>query len=237
MNVHQVLEKLAALRSMLPAQQEISDGGMELYARAVADLPLAALERAIDLASQRCKFFPTPVELRELAGEPRPGDAAILAWEMARSAISSVGAYRSVAFDDPLIHAAIRMLGGWDVLCQMTSDDAVFRRKDFIAAYETCARVGVRVADIDPLPGLHEMSGTKREPIRITSGEQRMMPMEAAQLAAEQHAHALPSPAPSVGPTAKKCAGCGRYVHACSCEAVEPPAEAKDALAKLGIDL
>lgn len=213
---HRILGALAQLREVLPSQQKLTGGGLELYAAVLSDLPEQAVLDAIAKAAGRCRFFPVPAELRELAGEHRGGDSAIFAWEIAREAISSFGTYRSVAFDDPVINAAIRALGGWDVLCRMTSDDAPFRRKDFLAAYETCTRVGITKEQAAPLPGLHEMSGTKVEPVRIGSGGPRLAPKEAARLAEESRQRALPaSPGPSEEP------------------AVPMPPEAAEALGRL----
>ena len=45
-------------------------------------------------------------------------DRAALAWGKALDAMSSVGAYTDVVFDDPAIHAAIEDLGGWPKVCR-----------------------------------------------------------------------------------------------------------------------
>lgn len=45
-------------------------------------------------------------------------DRAALAWGKVLSAISAVGAYQDVVFDDPAIHAAITDCGGWQKVCR-----------------------------------------------------------------------------------------------------------------------
>lgn len=58
------------------------------------------------------KFPPMPGDLvRKLQGTHT--ERAMLAWGKVHDAMSSVGAYRSVVFDDPAIHATIEDLGGW----------------------------------------------------------------------------------------------------------------------------
>ena len=42
-----------------------------------------------------------------------------------------VGAYRSVAFDDGAIHAAIEDMGGWPAVCRGKADELPFLQKRF----------------------------------------------------------------------------------------------------------
>ena len=46
-----------------------------------------------------------------------------------------IGAYRTVVFDDPLIHAVIWDMGGWQTLCAMLIKDEPFRAKEFENRY------------------------------------------------------------------------------------------------------
>ena len=45
-------------------------------------------------------------------------DRSALAWGKCLEAMSSVGAYTDVVFDDPAIHAVVEDLGGWPKLCR-----------------------------------------------------------------------------------------------------------------------
>lgn len=45
-------------------------------------------------------------------------DRAALAWGKVLGAMSAVGAYSDVVFDDPAIHAAIEDMGGWVKVCR-----------------------------------------------------------------------------------------------------------------------
>jgi hypothetical protein len=58
------------------------------------------------------QFVPMPADLVKLI-DGGSNDAALLAWARVDRAARTIGAYRSVVFDDPLIHYAIDNIGGW----------------------------------------------------------------------------------------------------------------------------
>lgn len=62
-------------------------------------------------------------------------DRPTLAWGEVRRQISRCGYMDSPKFDDQIIHATIRQLGGWVALCDSTSEDLVWREKDFLRTY------------------------------------------------------------------------------------------------------
>lgn len=57
------------------------------------------------------------------------------AWATVEATIRSVGAYRSVVFDDPLVHVVIIEMGGWVTLCRCSVDELPFKAKDFERRY------------------------------------------------------------------------------------------------------
>jgi len=70
---------------------------------------------------ERGQFAPKPADVvKALAGTKT--DRARLAWSKALDAMGRVGAWKSVAFDDPIIHAVIEDLGGWVKLCRTELD-------------------------------------------------------------------------------------------------------------------
>jgi len=98
-------------------------------------------------------------ELRDLAGCRRFSveDKALLAWSALERAVSTVGCYKSRHFDDPLIHAAVRSLGGWERICEMSERDFdTFLRPQFLKTYAAFARVGVSDEASRPLVGTFE---------------------------------------------------------------------------------
>lgn len=58
-------------------------------------------------------------------------DRAMLAWGKAHEAMSAVGAYQDVVFDDPAIHAVVEDLGGWPKLCRTELKDLGYVQKRF----------------------------------------------------------------------------------------------------------
>jgi hypothetical protein len=62
-------------------------------------------------------------------------DAALLAWAKVEQAVKSAGAYDTVAFDDPIIHAVLADMGGWIEICGTTEKDWDFRGNEFAKRY------------------------------------------------------------------------------------------------------
>lgn len=151
--------RFAAVLNLLASvyHREVTTLLLDGYWLALDDLPIGSVERGAASAMRECKFMPTPVELRELAGELRAADRAVLAWSAFERAVSAIGAYRSVDFDDPLANATVRHLGGWERVCGLTvSEFDTWLRKDFLRAYETFCRTGVSPEAAAPLVGIHQ---------------------------------------------------------------------------------
>lgn len=152
------------------------------YWLGLSDLSLSSVKDAATKAIRSCKFMPTPAELRELAGVTNATDRALLAWAAVEKA-APLGSYKSVDFDDPLINAAIRSMGGWPAILEKTQQDFdTWVRKDFIAAYQGFMRAGADGDVCRPLPGLadtgtfdvHKIDGTihqvSADVVRIETG-------------------------------------------------------------------
>jgi hypothetical protein len=58
-------------------------------------------------------------------------DRAMLAWGKVHEAMSAVGAYQDVVFDDPAIHAVLEDLGGWPKVCRSELKDLSYLQKRF----------------------------------------------------------------------------------------------------------
>jgi hypothetical protein len=80
------------------------------------------------------QFLPMPADLVKLI-EGGSNDAALIAWARVDRAVRTVGPYRSVVFDDPLIHYAIDNLGGWIHLGGLAEEAWPFARNQFVALY------------------------------------------------------------------------------------------------------
>lgn len=120
-------------------------------------LPIAQVERAFAAAMQRCRFLPTPAELRELVAGPKAEDRAVKAWACFERAVVVHGGYASVVFSDPVLNATIRSLGGWQRCCALPVDEFdKWLRQDFLKSYAALCRTGVGPEAALPHGGIHE---------------------------------------------------------------------------------
>jgi hypothetical protein len=96
-----------------------------------------------------------------MAGDPKAN--AILAVAKIEEAMRKAGPYKSVVFDDPVIHMIVASEGGWPRICQADVDDEwKYLKKEIEARYEAFNRIGFGMADVPPrLPGLHEAGNSE----------------------------------------------------------------------------
>lgn len=155
--------------------KEVTDTFLRLYFGALEDLEIEYIRKTANVLARTCKFFPKPVEFRE-ALQPNLEVQASLAYEKVERAFRRVGIYSSVIFDDPVIHAVLRSLGGdkgWIEYCNLKHDEVKWWRKDFERLYKNYAPLVAR-GEITPphaLGGLWESNERAtqeaREPVRI----------------------------------------------------------------------
>lgn len=62
---------------------------------------------------------------------------AMRAWQKVTRAITSVGTYQSVVFDDAIIHAVIDDMGGWTAIGLISEDELPFRVREFEKRYQS----------------------------------------------------------------------------------------------------
>jgi len=162
-------------------RQEASQVMYDGYWLGLADLPIEAVELAVVAALRTCKFMPSASELRELAGEVRMEHRAVKAWAAFREAIDLHGYYHSVDFDDPVVNATVRALGGWVSVSELMDEpeawiEGIFRKR-FEQTYVGLATAGVSATAAVPLIGSHEQDKRLKgyeeaigEPYRIACG-------------------------------------------------------------------
>jgi len=101
------------------------------------------------------KFFPKPADFREvLCGKKE--NKATMAWLEVLNAVARIGNYKSVKFNDQLIHSVINAMGGWPQLCLMESNDEKWKQKEFERLYEVISERGGNHPEY--LPGTCEMN-------------------------------------------------------------------------------
>jgi hypothetical protein len=111
---------------------------LKMYYVALEDLSIEQVRIAITRAAKECKFFPTPAHLIELSGYATLERRALIAWQDAVNAVLRHGYPRHVNFEDRIINAVIRGLGGWVTFNALftSARDEDFLRLKFIKNYE-----------------------------------------------------------------------------------------------------
>ncbi|SCU75544.1 conserved hypothetical protein [Cupriavidus necator] len=80
------------------------------------------------------QYLPKPADVvKMLQGSTQ--DAALVAWAKVDRGVRTVGTYRSVVFDDPLIHRVLTEMGGWIELGRKTEEEWPFVRNEFVNRY------------------------------------------------------------------------------------------------------
>lgn len=147
------------------------------YELGLSDVPLDRIKQAVVRAIRELKFMPTVAELRELAGELTADVRAVKAWDAFQKAVVRHGYYKSVDFDDPVINATVRNLGGWERVCDLpASEFDKWFRKDFERCYKAFCQAGIGPDAGAPLLGYHDRNNMAggfiehvKPPLRITT--------------------------------------------------------------------
>lgn len=117
--------------------RELSETVLEIYWGALQSFTLPDLQRAFSTLltnPDTGQYLPKPADIvRMLTGNSQT--QALQAWAKVERAIRQVGSWQTVVFDDPIIHATIRDMGGWIALCQTPTDELAFRAKEFENRY------------------------------------------------------------------------------------------------------
>lgn len=147
----------------------LSPAALKMYVEILAEASVEDVERACAESLRTNNFLPAPAKLLEMSGlgSVTPDDRAMLAWESVCRAVTRYGAYKHVSFDDPIINAAIRNIGGWPSICERSHEEfETWTRKEFLRAYVAFLRSGVSAESCEPLPGLSQAG-----PVRMANGE------------------------------------------------------------------
>lgn len=120
-------------------KQDASEFALSVWWDACKGSELEQVRKAISghaTHPERGQFPPKPADIvRELHGTFT--DRSLLAWGRVSRAMSSAGAYATVDFDDPIIHATIRELGGWSAICRIDNEEQQFLQKRFCDFHRT----------------------------------------------------------------------------------------------------
>ena len=117
--------------------KDLSDFAIGVWWEAMKPYDLGAVRDAMNrhaVNPDNGQFLPKPADVVKLIGGGTQ-DAALVAWAKVTNALRVVGRYKSVAFDDPLIHAVVSDMGGWIPLGDVKEDELPFRGKEFENRY------------------------------------------------------------------------------------------------------
>jgi len=81
-------------------------------------------------------FKPKPADIiRQIDGTS--ADKAMDAWTKVESAVRHIGTYRTVVFDDAIIHRVIQDMGGWCCMGEKQESELPFVQKEFLNRYRS----------------------------------------------------------------------------------------------------
>jgi hypothetical protein len=123
-------------------RQDVSDFMLDIWWQACKASELEQITRMLSayVKDPVAGVYPPKVAdiVRLLEGTPT--DRAQLAWGKVFPAMGRVGAYTDVLFDDAVIHAVVRDLGGWPKLCRTPLDELGYVQTRFLTAYAAYSR-------------------------------------------------------------------------------------------------
>ena len=118
-------------------RQDCSEFTLQVWWTACESFDLEQVRKALAVHAmdpEHGKFAPKVSDIvRVLRGTTT--DRAALAWGKAHDAMSAVGAYRDVLFDDPAIHAVIEDIGGWPKVCRTELRELSYLQHRFTEAH------------------------------------------------------------------------------------------------------
>lgn len=125
-------------------RQNVSEFTLAVWWQAMQQFDLEQVRKALTAHAtdaERGQFAPKVADIvRILAGTVT--DRSQLAWGKAHEAMSAVGAYTDVVFDDPAIHAVIEDMGGWPKVCRTEIAELGYLQHRFCEGYRAYAGRG-----------------------------------------------------------------------------------------------
>ena len=138
-------------------KRDVTEFTLSVWWEACQSFTLEQVRKALTahaMHPERGGFEPKPNDfVRELQGTFT--DRALMAWGRVSRAMAEVGAYASVDFADPVIHAVVRELGGWALICRVPNDEQQFLQRRFCDFFRAYTARGVPDAPLS-LQGDHD---------------------------------------------------------------------------------
>lgn len=123
-------------------RRDVSAFALSVWWQACQNFDLEQVVKALTahaMDPEQGRFPPMPADIvKHLNGTHT--DRALVAWGKVYEAIQRVGAYESVVFDDPAIHAAVDDIGGWVAICRGDVDDLPHLQRRFAESHRVYSR-------------------------------------------------------------------------------------------------
>lgn len=118
-------------------RQELTEFTLNIWWKAMQSFEFETISDAFNLHCANPdvgQFTPMPADvIRMMQGSTQ--DAALVAWAKVDRAVRQVGTYKSVVFDDAIIHRAIYEMGGWIPLGSKSEKEWPFVRNEWVNRY------------------------------------------------------------------------------------------------------
>lgn len=155
--------------------KEVSTMLLRIWFEALRQYDLKAVKDALArhlLNPDNGQFLPKPADVVKLISGTTI-DTALEAWSTVDHSIRTVGTYRSVAFQDPIIHKVIQDMGGWVHLGKKEEKEWAFVAKEFQTRYRGIKQSGAPVDAPKYLTGITDQQNAlagiqyKEQPVLI----------------------------------------------------------------------
>jgi len=134
---HAFAELMILTSEMYERRDKPSKAMMQMYFTALQRFSIDDVRTGLNAHIQNPdsgQFYPKPADIiRGIGGNS--DTRALSAWSKVDKAIRCVGPYKTVVFDDPVIHAVLTDMGGWVTMCGATEQEYPFRRNEFEKRY------------------------------------------------------------------------------------------------------
>ena len=117
--------------------RQLSEIILGVYWDGLSKYDLADINRAVHLHLENPdggQFFPKISDISRHIGGGN-ADRALVAWAKVDKAMRTIGTYRSIVFDDSVIHAVIQDMGGWIGFGRHDMSEWSFRQNEFVKRY------------------------------------------------------------------------------------------------------
>lgn len=119
-------------------KQDVSEFALQVWWNGCQPFEFEDVSRALSQHAtdpDKGQFAPKVADIVRILGGTKT-DRSLREWGRVHEAMSRIGAYTDVDFQDPATHAAIRDMGGWPKLCRTETDQLSYLQHRFCELYK-----------------------------------------------------------------------------------------------------